>query len=238
MKAILLAAGLGKRLLPITKKIPKALIEVQGKPLLQYQLEKLKKAGFSKVLINIHHLGEQVVDFLQKHNNFGLEIHISDESDQLLDTGGALRKAADFIRGNEPVLVHNVDVLGNIPLESMMNAHKLNGALATLAIRKRESMRYLYFTENNRLCGWENVKTGEKKGDCKSKRTSRAAFSGIHIISPQIIELFPQKEKFSIIDFYMSQAKSQSIIGYFHDEFIWLDVGKHESLAKAELLKL
>ncbi len=238
MKAVLLAAGLGTRLFPLTKDKPKALVEVQGKPLLQHQLEKLKKAGYNKVLINIHHFGEQVISFLEEQKFFGLEIQISDERDHLLDTGGALRKAADFIRGKEPVLVHNVDVLSDISLEAMLDFHLLTGSLATLAIRKRESSRYLLFNQEHQLCAWENVKTGEKKGDWKKKGLSRTAFSGIHILSPKCVDLFPEQEAFSIIDFYLSVLGSYNVSGYFHDESVWLDVGKPETLAKAEKLRL
>lgn len=237
MKAILLAAGLGARLMPITKNTPKALVKIQGKPLIEHQLEKLKADGFAEVLINVHHFGNQIIDFLNIHNNFGLEIHISDEKDKLLDTGGALKKASDFILGKEAVLIHNVDVIGDLALNLMMETHIKSGALATLAVRKRDSSRYLYFDAENKLCGWENLKSGEKKGDCRRKRTVRAAFSGIHIISPKIIELFPSEEKFSIIDLYVSLSKAHSILAYFHDDNLWLDVGTHESLAKAEKIK-
>lgn len=238
VKAIILAAGLGTRLFPLTKDKPKGLVLVQGKPLIQHQLEKLKKAGFSKVLVNIHHFGEQIVSFLKKNDFFEMDIQVSDERDQLLDTGGALRKAADFIRGEEPVLIHNVDVLSTLSLEEMYNNHKLTGALATLAIRKRETSRYLYFNNQNQLCAWKNLTTGETKGDWTDKNLVEAAFSGIHIISPGCIELFPNIEVFSIIDFYISISKSHFVSGYFHDKSIWLDVGNPETLVKAEKLKL
>jgi NDP-sugar pyrophosphorylase family protein len=237
VKAILLAAGLGTRLMPITKNTPKALVKIQGKPLIQHQLEKLKANGFTEVLINVHHFGNQIIDFLNIHNNFGLKITISDEKDKLLDTGGALKKASDFILGNEAVLIHNVDVIGDLALKLMMETHIKSGALATLAVRKRDSSRYLYFDAENKLCGWENLKSGEKKGECSRKRTVQAAFSGIHIISPKFIELFPSEEKFSIIDLYVSLSKSHSILAYFHDDNLWFDVGTHESLAKAEKIK-
>lgn len=237
MKAIILAAGLGTRLFPLTKDKPKALIEVQGKPLIQHQLEKLKREGFTKVLINIHHFGDQVIEFLEKQNYFGMDIEVSDERDQLLDTGGALRKAANFIRGTEPVVIHNVDVLSNISLMDMLNTHNLTGALATLAIRKRETSRYLLFNEHNQLCAWENIKTGEKKGDWANPNLTRVAFSGIHILSPEFVDLFPNKTAFSIIDFYIEVIQSYCISGYFHDESVWLDVGNPETLAKAEKLK-
>ncbi|MBN1649839.1 MAG: nucleotidyltransferase family protein [Bacteroidales bacterium] len=238
MKAIILAAGLGTRLLPLTKDRPKALIQVQGKPLLQHQLEKLKAAGFSKVLINIHHFGDQIVDFLEMHNSFEMDIEISDERNALLDTGGALRKAAHFIQGEEPVLIHNVDVLSTIALEDMFNNHKLRAACATLAVRHRPSTRYLLFDERNQLRAWENLKTGEKKGDWSSMQLIEAAFSGIHIISPQCVDLFPDKQAFSIIDFYISLIDSHTVSGYFHDNSVWLDVGKPETLTEAEKLKL
>ncbi len=236
MKAILLAAGLGTRLFPLTKDKPKALVEVQGKPLIQHQLEKLKNAGFTNVLINIHHFGDQVITFLEKNENFGIDIYISDERDQLLDTGGALRKAADFIRDSEAVLIHNVDVISNISLEAMMNTHSLTDALATLAVRKRETSRYLLFNNQNQLRAWENIKTGEKKGDWTNNDHTRAAFSGIHILSPKCVDLFPDKAAFSIIDFYIASIKAHNIYGYFHDESVWLDVGNPKSLAEAENL--
>jgi MurNAc alpha-1-phosphate uridylyltransferase len=238
VKAILLAAGLGTRLFPLTKDKPKALVEVQGVPLIQHQLEKLKSEGFTEVLINIHHFADQIIAFLKKHKNFGLKILFSDERDQLLDTGGALRKAADFIRGDDPVLIYNVDVLSNISLKDMLHDHRLTGASVTLAIRKRKSSRYLLFDEHNQLRAWENIKTGEKKGDWENKNLIQAAFSGIHIFSSKSVDLFPNKEAFSIIDFYIDICDTQYISGYFHDESFWLDVGNPETLAEAEKIRI
>lgn len=238
MKAIILAAGLGTRLFPLTKDKPKAMVQVQGKPLLQHQLEKLKKAGFTHVLINVHHFADQIIDFLNNNNNFGLDIQISDERNHLLDTGGALRKAADFIRGSDSVLVHNVDVLTTISIKDMLHTHKLSGAIATLAIRRRETARYLLFNKQNQLCAWENIKTGEKKGDWSDLALERGAFSGIHILSPLCADLFPDADAFSVIDFYLDLIQSNTVMGYYHDESDWLDVGKPESLAEAEKLLL
>ncbi len=238
MKAILLAAGLGTRLYPLTKNKPKALVEVQGKPLLQHQLEKLKRTGFTQVLINIHHFGDLILEFLDQNQNFGLDIQISDERNQLLDTGGALRKASNFIAGNEAILIHNVDVLSNIDLSEMWKTHQASGALASLAVRDRETSRYLLFNEQNQLRAWENKKTGEKKGDWTHPKLKQAAFSGIHIISPKCIDLFPNKAAFSIIDFYLEQINKYKIIGFFHTNSFWLDVGKPETLALAEKINL
>lgn len=237
MKAIILAAGLGTRLFPLTKDKPKALVEVQGKPLIQHQLEKLKIEGFTQVLVNIHHFGDLVVDFLEKNQNFGLDIQISDERNELLDTGGAIKKAADFIRGDEPVLIHNVDVLSDISIKEMLNIHRETGAIATLAVRKRKTSRYLLFNKQNQLCAWENIKTGERKGKW-SNDLKQAAFSGIHIISPKCADLFPDKAAFSIIDFYLDIIKSHTVSACFHNESLWLDVGKPETLAEAEKLNL
>ncbi|MBN2236655.1 MAG: nucleotidyltransferase family protein [Bacteroidales bacterium] len=237
MKAIILAAGLGTRLYPLTANKPKALVPVQGKPLLQHQIEKLKKLGFTKLLINIHAFGDQIIDFLDQNKNFGLDIVISDERKDLLDTGGALNKARNFISGNEAVLIHNVDVLTNLDIRAMQNEHLLSDSIATLAIRNRETSRYLIFDNANRLKAWGNIKTGEKKGDWSSRHKIKAAFSGVHIISPEIVDFFPAQEKFSIIDFYLSISEKQRVGGYFHDDSEWLDVGKPDTIQLAENLK-
>ena len=161
MRAFILAAGLGTRLKPLTNSVPKALVKINDKTLLEILIDKLILSGFNKIIINVHHFANQVIDFINQ-NNFSAEIVISDESDKLLDTGGGLKKAAWFFDDGKPFLVHNVDILSNIDLKKMYNFHLQNNTLAALAIRKRKSTRYLLFTDDNNLCGWMNEKTGEQ----------------------------------------------------------------------------
>ena len=157
---MIFAAGLGSRLKPLTDNMPKALVPVAGKPMLEHVILKLKEAGFDQIVINIHHLGQQIIDFLQANNNFGVKIYISDERDYLLDTGGGIKKAALFLQGDEPFLVHNVDILSNVDLKQLYQQHVNNNALATLLVSQRQTSRYLLFNQENKLCGWRNHATG------------------------------------------------------------------------------
>lgn len=235
MKAMIFAAGLGTRLRPLTNDRPKALVEVNDMPLLEIVIRRLKHFGFQDIIINIHHFGDLIVDFLKKKNNFGIKIEISDERDLLLETGGGLKKAAWFFDKETPFLVCNADILTDLDLKKFYDFHLKNNGLATLAVRNRPTSRYLLFDENNHeLAGWTNEKTGEYKWSKLTQKVLKRAFSGIHIIDPKIFELMPNKDKFSIIEVYLEAAKNHSIFGYLHDEDIWLDVGKPESLAKAK----
>ena len=234
MKAMILAAGLGTRLRPLTNFQPKAMVEVNGTPLIEFVIRRLKYFGFDDIIINVHHFADQITNFLKKKNNFDIKISISDESDQILETGGGLRKAAPFF-GDKPFLLCNTDVLSDVDLRKMYDAHLKSDALATLVVRKRESSRYLIFNESNVLHGWMNVRSGEIKITRSSQGTYKMlAFSGIHVISPEIFSLLDQKEStFSIIDVYLEAAQKHKIVGFEHNEGIWLDVGKRESLEKA-----
>lgn len=232
MNAMILAAGLGTRLRPLTEKTPKALVKVEGIPLLEIALLKLKAAGIRNVVINIHHLGELIMKFLDRKNNFGMNINISDERDHLLDTGGALKKAIPHFKEG-PILVMNVDVLSDLNLSEFILFHKKHQAIATLAVRKRNTSRYLLFDDSFQLCGWTNVNTGEIKYAQEKETLEPFAFSGIHIISPELFQFFPQQPIFSIIDTYLMAARKEKIIGFNHSEGIWLDVGKPSSLKKA-----
>jgi len=231
---MLLAAGLGTRLRPLTDHTPKALIEVNGTPLLRIAIEYLAHHGFNEIILNVHHHAEQIVRYLKANQNFGHRIFISDETNQLLDTGGGLRKAAWFFNDDQPFLVYNVDILTDLDLGILYQNHLESGALATLAVRNRPSQRYLLFDNENNLCGWQNIKTGETIYAREyGSALQNLAFSGIHVISPEIFKHFISEEVFSLIDLYLQLAGDYPIKGYRHDETRWIDVGKPESLAKA-----
>jgi MurNAc alpha-1-phosphate uridylyltransferase len=236
MKAMILAAGLGTRLLPVTQKLPKALVQVNGFPLLAILLNKLIKSGFNEIIINVHHKAEQVVQFLHDKKIGGANIAISDESGQLLDTGGGIKKARWFLDGKEPFLVHNVDVISEIDLVNLAAAHRSGGNLVTLAVASRKSGRYLLIDNDSRLCGWLNVNTGEKKMAIDTGNPLREmAFSGIHMISPAIFELMSETGKFSIIDSYLRLAAHHPIRAFDQTSTPWFDIGKKEGFASAEI---
>ncbi|MCF2658778.1 MAG: nucleotidyltransferase family protein [Parabacteroides sp.] len=238
MKAMIFAAGLGSRLKPLTDQMPKALVPVQGQPMLQRVLLKLKEAGFDQVIINIHHLGQQIIDFLEAHNNFGMRIYISDERDYLLDTGGGIKKASYFLQGDEPFLVHNVDILSDVDLRAFYDSHCQSKALASLLVSKRETSRYLLFDKQQRLCGWRNRATGEVKSFYPyfdPSHYTEYAFAGIHMISPEIFRWMEEwTGKFSIIQFYLSICARVNLRAYPADNLTLFDVGKTETLAQAE----
>lgn len=238
MKAMIFAAGLGLRLRPLTEHTPKALLPVGGKPMLEHVILKLKAAGFDQIVINVHHLAQQIVDFLKANNYFGLRIIISDESDYLLDTGGGIKKATPFLRGKEPFLVHNVDILSNVDLRKLYETHLQTNPTATLLVSQRETSRYLLFDKSDRLCGWRNRKTGEVKSFYPyfdPSHYNEYAFSGIHVMSPKILDLMEVwTGKFSIINFYLSICAKTDIHAYAVNDLHLLDIGKPETLALAE----
>lgn len=240
MKAMIFAAGLGTRLKPLTDHRPKALVPIGGRPMLERAILRLKAAGFDHLIVNIHHFGQQIIDFLEEKQNFGLRIDISDEREKLLDTGGALRKAAPFLRGEEPFLVYNTDIYTDLDLKEFYWNHWNSNALATLLVSKRASSRFLYFDMEGNLKGWQNQKTGEVKScfpDFSPDRYLPLAFGGIHVLSPAVLSyLEAWEEKFSIIDFYLSIAGREKIRGERKDGIGWIDMGKPETLAAAEKL--
>ncbi|MFN3402591.1 MAG: NDP-sugar synthase [Cytophagaceae bacterium] len=236
MKAMIFAAGLGTRLKPFTENHPKALAVVNGKSLLERNIEYLKSFGFNQFVINVHHFPEQILEFLKSKNNFGCNIQISDESDFLLETGGGLKKASNFLKGDSPFLVMNVDILTNLNITKLIDYHKSNNALATLAVTDRVSSRYFLFNSNSELCGWKNEKTGEEKIIKPLQELSAKAFSGIHVIEPEIFELMKQEGKFSIVDVYLELCSKYTIAGYDHSSDTLIDVGKPEAIDKAEKL--
>ncbi len=235
MRAMILAAGLGTRLKPITDSIPKALISIKGQKLLELQIKKLAAAGFNKIVVNVHHHSEMVKDFLEQNTFAGCEIIISDETDKLLDTGGGLKKASWFFSDGEPFLVHNVDVLSDINLDEFYNYHIKSAAIASLAVQQRPSSRHFLVDEKNQLVGWENEKTGKSKVVIERKgKVRKLAFSGIQIIDPKIFRYFPDAAVFSLVDLYLSAAVKEKIYAFNHSKDRWLDLGKMETLSEAE----
>jgi len=234
---MIFAAGLGTRLMPFTHAMPKALVPVAGIPMIEILIRNLLKNNISEIIVNVHHFSDQVIGFLDANNNFGADISISNESDLLLDTGGGLKKASWFFGGNEPFLVQNVDVISDVNYFEMLERHKSYGALATLAVCRRETSRYLLFKPDFLLCGWENTKTEEIiLVEPEHNNPEKFAFSGIHIIDPSIFGYLYQDGKFSIIDTYLKLAARFKICGFEHNPENWVDMGKPDELHKAELL--
>ena len=241
MKAMIFAAGLGTRLRPLTNNRPKALVEVNGKPLLELAILRLIQHGFDEIVINIHHFGQQIIDFLDQKQNFNIQIHISDERGNLLETGGGLKKAKHFFKNDEAFLVCNADIITDLDLNKFYHFHLQQNAVASLAVRNRHTSRYLLFQkEDHILIGWENEKTGAVLASRSIQQSPiNWAFSGMHVISPKLFHYFPEdQDAFSIIDTYLEAAKTEKIVAYPHNDSIWLDVGKPESLAEAQRLIL
>lgn len=237
MKALIFAAGLGTRLKPLTDTMPKALVPIDGKPLLEHVILKLKAAGFNQIIVNVHHFPDQIIEFLKSKNNFDLRIEISDERDKLLDTGGGVKKAKWFFDDGKPFLVHNVDILSNIDLQSLYQQHLETSPLATLVVSKRDTFRYFLFDEEARLKGWINEKTGEVRPEnlANTELFNKLAFSGIQVLSPDVFKLmehFP--DHFSIVDFYLRNAAQQQIKAYVPHALKMIDVGKLNVLTEAE----
>ena len=232
---MLFAAGLGTRLKPFTDKHPKALAPVNGKPVLQHNIEYLQRFGIKDVVVNVHHFADQIEDILKKNNDFGSNISISDERVEVLETGGGLKKAKPFLEGEDCFVVMNADILTTLDLGKLIAAHDLK-KVATLAIAQRNSSRNLLFNKDMLLCGWEN-KDGNKKIVVEDNTCKPYAFSGIQVLSQEIFSM-PFEGKFSIIDAYLHFAKQQLLQGYDHTGDLFIDIGKPESLAKAgELFK-
>lgn len=238
MKAMIFAAGLGTRLKPLTDRMPKALVPVGGVPMLQRVILKLKEAGFNEITVNIHHFGEQIITFLEAHQYFGVTLHISDERGKLLDTGGGIKKAAPFLDGREPFLVHNVDILSDIDLKVLYAHHLHTANEATLLASQRPTSRHLLFDHQARLCGWVNKSTQQTKPEGFTYRPGEYeeyAFSGIHVISPSLLRLMDEGA-FSIMDFYLQNCRRVLIGGYFVPGLRLIDIGKPEALEQANLL--
>ena len=239
-QAMIFTAGLGTRLKPLTDTMPKALVRVGGQPLLWHVVQKLKAAGYERIIINVHHFAEQIVDYLKANDNFGLDIRISDETSGLLETGGGIKKARPLFDPESPILIHNVDILSNVELTGtgpMSSGQNSGGPVpvssfdALLLVSNRKTKRYLQFDNEMRLVGWKNIETGEVKG----REGLPLAFSGIHVISPSMFPLMDEwPDRFPIMDFYLKTCSEHLIVGCDKKDLRLLDVGKLDSLQEAE----
>ncbi len=237
MKAMVLAAGLGTRLRPLTNDRPKALVEVAGRALLEIALARLRALGIREVMVNVHHFADMVLEYLKAHDNFGMRIELSRE-EGLLDTGGGLKKAAwfflDDFRTNEPFILHNVDVLSTIDLQGMVEFHIRNQALATLAAQNRKTSRYLLFDEQQQLCGRRTGRDPKTEIVRPAQQLKARAFAGIHVISPRLLTMMTEEGAFSIIDCYLRlAAQGEKVLAFGADEYYWRDLGRPESVGKA-----
>jgi NDP-sugar pyrophosphorylase family protein len=240
MKAMILAAGLGTRLRPLTDDRPKALVEVAGHTLLEITLSHLRSFGIREVIVNIHHFADMLANYLRKNANFGMRIEISRE-EILLDTGGGLKNAAWFFLEDssassepEPFILHNVDVISTIDLVQMVQLHQQNRALATLAVRDRETSRYLLFNEQNQLCGRQAGRNAAPEMVRPSQKTQALAFSGVHVISHRLLSMMTEQGAFSIIPCYLRLAAlGEKILAFRADEYYWRDLGRPENVVQA-----
>ena len=232
---MIFAAGLGTRLKPLTDRIPNALVSVGGEPLLKRVIFQLKDAGFTRIVVNVHHFSQQIIDYLRENNNFGMDIRISDESDKLLETGGGIKKAWPLFDQTEPILIHNVDILSNVNLQKFYQNAPL---AARLLVSERKTKRYLLFDDTMRLVGWTNIETGEVKSPyphLNPKDYQMYAFSGIHMVAPSLFPLMEEEsDKFPIMDFYLKHCDKVRIEGYVKNDLKLMDVGKQETLKEAE----
>lgn len=232
---MIFAAGFGTRLKPFTDHHPKALATVNGKTLLEHNIKYLQRFGIEDVVVNVHHFANQIEEVIQENGGFGSWVSISDERNEVLETGGGLKKAASYFEAEKNFVVMNVDVLTNLDLGKMIEAHEQSNAIATLAVMQRDSSRQLLFDEHKILCGWANNNTGEQKISRETLSLYPFAFSGVQVLSKEILDM-PFAGKFSMIDVYLHFAKTEIVKGYDHSGNIFIDVGKPESLEKAGYL--
>ena len=249
---MIFAAGLGTRLKPLTDTMPKALVPLAGKTLLQWQIEKLKNAGITDIIVNVHHFPDMIINYLREHNNFDCNIQVSDERDMLLETGGGLRKAKSLLLGigsresgnnDEPILICNVDILSNIDIPTLLRAYNPD-EMGVVVVSPRETQRYLLFDHDNRLHGWTNIATGEVRGPLSDNHypianTRKLAFSGTQVLNPRIFEAMEKVvaekgEKFSLIDLYLSIAEKEILRAFIPENYRMMDVGKINQLSEAE----
>lgn len=235
MKAMILAAGKGTRMLPLTSNMPKALIEIRGVTLLEHTIRFLKYFGVNEMIINIHHCADQIVSFLKKNNNFNIRIEVSDESNELLGTGGGLKKAQWFFGDKEPFILTASDIITDLNIQDMYQFHLAQKPLATLAVKHRSSTREFIFDPSCRLVGWRNNTTREIRQLSHAGKTKNLAFSAIHIIDPELFRLINEEGCFSITDTYLRLASEKIIKGFEHDQSVWFECGRVENLEKLNL---
>ena len=256
MRAMIFAAGLGTRLKPLTDTLPKALVPLAGKTLLQWQIERLKAAGITDIVVNVHHFPDMIINYLRDNDNFGCRIAVSDERDMLLETGGGLRKAKELLTSSpnsliasSPILICNVDILSNIDLPTLLQAYNPE-EMGVVVVSPRDTQRYLLFDETNRLCGWTNIATGEIRPASLASHISslpfregsgvgRLAFSGMQVLNPRIFDVMDKVvadkgEKFSLIDLYLSIAEKEILRAFIPENYRMMDVGKIAQLSEAE----
>ena len=252
MKAMIFAAGLGTRLKPLTDTLPKALVPIAGKTLLQWQIERLKVAGITDIVVNVHHFPDMIINYLRENDNFGCRIAVSDERDMLLETGGGLRKAQSLLsrvatpessNQDDPILICNVDILSNIDLNALLNAYNPE-EMGLVVVSPRDTQRYLLFDETNRLCGWTNIATGEVRPASLASSPNRLiasplAFSGMQLLNPRIFDCMDEfaqlkGDKFSLIDLYVYLAEKEILRAFIPENYRMMDVGKINQLSEAE----
>lgn len=236
MKAMLFAAGLGTRLKPFTNTSPKALVEINNKTLLEHNIRYLQRFGIYEVIVNVHHFADKIEQALRDNDYFGSEVTISDERAEVLETGGGLKKAMPFFAGEKTFVVMNVDVLTNLDLGRMIDAHKASDAVGTLAVIKRDSSRHFLFDDQMTLCGWINNNTHEERISRKVPGLKPFAFSGVQVLNRAAVEHMPFEGKFSLVDVYLHLAQNKIVKGFDHTGNLFIDVGKPESIEKAEYL--
>lgn len=233
---MIFSAGLGTRFKPWTDKHPKALALVNGKSLLQRNVEYLQQFGIKNVIVNVHHFSEQVIDAIKKNNGWGSQMIISDESDEVLETGGGLLKAKGLFDASEKFITCNVDILTDLDLNKLIAFHEKNKPLVSFAVTNRKTSRYFLFDEKNRLCGWKNTKTGEEKISIPGRKLTEKAYSCVVVFEPEIFSMIPFTGKFSLVEVYLALAADHPILGYDHTGDRFVDVGKPESIDVAESL--
>ena len=234
MKAMIFAAGLGTRFKPWTDEHPKALALVNGKSLLQRNIEYLQQYGITDVVVNVHHFAGQVIDAVEKNRGWGSNVVISDERDEVLETGGGLLKARPLLEDGKPFITLNVDILTNLDINKLLAFHRQHKPLVSFGVTNRQTSRYFLFDENNRLCGWRNVKTGEERISIDKPNLVQKAYSCVVVFQPEFFDLVKQRGKFSLTEPYLDLAKDHPILGYDHSGDKLVDVGKPESVAVAE----
>lgn len=238
MKAMIFAAGLGTRFKPWTDTHPKALAMVNGKSLLERNIEYLQQYNIKNIVVNVHHFADQIINAVEENNGWGSNIIISNETNEVLETGGGLLKAKDLLAGNEPFITLNADFLTDLNIHDLIHFHKNKKALISFGITNRKTSRNFLFDENNRLCGWANSSTGEERISIAKPNLKPMAYSCVVVFEPTVFDLIPQRGKFSLVDTYLSLAAEYPIYGYDHTGDKLVDVGKPESVAKAEGLFL